>query len=121
MIKRKIKVINTRKEAINFTELIEPFTKRWYFYILALIISLSSVYLYVRYTIPIYLNSASIIINEENGKGGNGNINVLEELELVPSSSNLMNEMGSNIFYKLLHNIKIYGHSLIQAENFIYF
>ena len=93
MIKRKIKVINTRKEAINFTELIEPFTKRWYFYILALIISLSSVYLYVRYTIPIYLNSASIIINEENGKGGNGNINVLEELELVPSSSNLMNEI----------------------------
>ena len=93
MIKRKIKEINTKKEPTNFAELIEPFTKRWYFYILALIISLSSVYLYVRYTIPVYLNSASIIINEENGKGGNGNINVLEELELVPSSSNLMNEI----------------------------
>ncbi len=80
-------------DSINFGEFIEPYTKRWYIYLVSLILAIGAVYLYIRYSIPIYKNSASIIINENNNKSNSATFSVLEDLEFVPSSSNLMNEI----------------------------
>lgn len=81
------------KEKLNVSDLIEPYIKKWYFYVLSFIISFSIVYTYIRFTIPVYKNSASILISEEEGKNGNPGISLLDNLEFTQSSSNLMNEI----------------------------
>lgn len=85
--------LSNKGEGINITEVIQPYLKSWYFYAISVVLSIVLVYIYVRYTIPIYKNSASILINEDKPSSSTSGITVLEDLELVQSSSNVMNEL----------------------------
>jgi tyrosine-protein kinase Etk/Wzc len=93
-MKEKINSINSKakEESININEILEPYLKKWYVYLISILTGLMLVYFYVRYTIPIYQNSASIIINEDDKNSSSG-LSLLQDLEFVQSSSNLMNEL----------------------------
>ena len=85
--------LKDKEDSIYFYEILEPYLKKWYLYVISVIIGLMLVYFYVSYTIPIYQNSASIIINEEDSKSSSSGLSLLQDLEFVQSSSNLMNEL----------------------------
>ncbi len=75
-------------------ERIHPFIRKWYWYVILIVIAFSAVKIYLHYTIPIFKSQATILINEDkkNNNRPQG-IDVLEDLELVKSSSNLLNEI----------------------------
>jgi capsular exopolysaccharide synthesis family protein len=104
-VKLKQNINFKEKEKVNISELVEPYLKKWYYYIVSIIIAFSLVYLYVRFTIPIYKNSASILISEEEGKGSNSGISLLENLEFSQTSSNLMNEIEILKAYSVLEPV----------------
>ena len=85
--------LKDKEGSIYFYEILEPYLKKWYLYVISVIIGLMLVYFYVSYTIPIYQNSASIIINEEDSKSSSSGLSLLKDLEFIQSSSNLMNEL----------------------------
>jgi tyrosine-protein kinase Etk/Wzc len=75
-------------------ERIHPFIKKWYWYVILILVSFLIVKLYLRYTIPIYKSQATILISEDERSSNNPQgIDILEDLELVKSSSNLVNEI----------------------------
>ncbi|NCA21642.1 MAG: hypothetical protein EBS86_10960, partial [Crocinitomicaceae bacterium] len=84
---------DNKGESINFQELLSPYISNWYIYIIALLIGLFAVYLYVNYTIPLYKNSASVLINEDKSNNPSAGISIIEDIEFVQSSKNLMNEI----------------------------
>lgn len=78
----------------TFFERIFPFIKKWYWYVILILLSIFSVKIYLRYTIPVYKSQATILISEDERSGNNPQgIDILEDLELVKSSSNLVNEI----------------------------
>lgn len=89
----KTKKLEAKSNPINLRELISPFLMRWHFYVITGTIGFIITFLYLHYTIPIYRNSASLLINEEKNNNTSEGITILEDLELTQSSSNLMNEM----------------------------
>jgi capsular exopolysaccharide synthesis family protein len=91
-ITQKNKLISKR-ESVNFQEVLSPYLKGWYIYVISILIALFSVYIYVKYSIPIYKNSASILINEDKPSSNQTGISVIEDIELVQSATNLMNEL----------------------------
>jgi tyrosine-protein kinase Etk/Wzc len=90
----KSKKINIKEE--NNSELFDialPYLKKWYLYVISIIIALVVVNIYIRYTMPTYTNSASILINENKKSTGGADISILEELDIIKSSSNIENDM----------------------------
>jgi tyrosine-protein kinase Etk/Wzc len=74
-------------------DLIDPYIKKWYVYVILILISLFSVAIYLRYSIPTFKSQATILIKQDDKEQGTNGINVLENLEMLQSSSNLMNEI----------------------------
>lgn len=85
---------NELAQTKTFFERIFPFIKKWYWYVILVMIVFFAVKLYLRYTIPIYKSQATILISEDESSSNNPQgIDILEDLELVKSSSNLVNEI----------------------------
>lgn len=113
----KIRNKNIEKSSHNnISVVIIPYLKRWYYFLFAAIICFTIASLYIRYSIPIYKNSASVLIIQNDDKAPTNQINLIDNLEFVKSSSNLMNEIEifksysvlKPIVDSLLLNINIY-------------
>jgi len=89
----KMKKKEVQSNPINLRELLSPFLIRWHFYLLTGAICFILTFLYLRYTIPTYRNTASLLINEDKNNNKSEGITILEDLELTQTSNNLMNEM----------------------------
>lgn len=85
-------IYEEKEEKIDFRAIIFNYIIQWPWFIASLIICLSLAYVYLRYTTPVYNASASIIIKEDNKKGG-GNIAALEDFGLLTSADNIDNEI----------------------------
>jgi capsular exopolysaccharide synthesis family protein len=71
-----------------------PFIKNWRWYLILILVTIFFVKIYLRYSIPIFKSQATILISEDERSGSNPQgIDILENLELVKSSSNLANEI----------------------------
>ncbi|MCM5663436.1 GumC family protein [Galbibacter mesophilus] len=57
--------IDGQAPKINFKEIIAPYLKNWYWFVLSLLIMVSLAYAYVRYSKPMYAANATILIADE--------------------------------------------------------
>ena len=105
---------------------------RWYWFVIALIITLSVAFLYIKKTPPTYNRTATILIKEDsNGSSSSGDISGLEDLGLVQTNTNINNEIVTlqsnslmldvikrlhlNVEYSVkgsFHDIVLYGSTL---------
>ncbi|MCX6262804.1 MAG: hypothetical protein NTY95_18535 [Bacteroidia bacterium] len=67
--------------------------KKWYWFIIALVIVFLSVRLYINHTLPVYRTSATILINEENERTFGDNSELLQGLGLPGGMRNLQNQI----------------------------
>lgn len=108
---------NNGGEEINLVKVLNLFRKKWYFLVVALVISLIACKLYLRYAPPAYLSTATIRIEEEQnptqGLGlleslGNFSSNIQSEIRMLRSRSLAMRalkEMDVNAMYYLVGTI----------------
>ncbi len=65
----------------------------WYYFVIALIISSACAYFYLRYTLPVYKTSATLLIEEENSASPQGTNELLKGFGLEPGRKNLDNQI----------------------------
>jgi tyrosine-protein kinase Etk/Wzc len=66
----------------------------WYYFLIALIITLICAFLYIKYTTPVYRVSATLLIDEENRGGAMGNNQIFEGFGLGSGAKNLDNQIA---------------------------
>jgi uncharacterized protein involved in exopolysaccharide biosynthesis len=80
-------------EKINLVDLITPYLSKWYYFVITSILIFAIIFLYLKYQIPVYKNTTSILISEDQGQSNQQGFSLLEDLDLIQSSSNLSNEV----------------------------
>lgn len=80
---------NTPTEnSIDFSDQLKPYTTRWFWIVLSVIIALVCSYVYLRYTTQIYSASATIIIKDTQNGAGLSELGAFESIGVVGSNAN---------------------------------
>lgn len=129
------KSIQNTQEEINLNEIVKPYLSRWKWFVVSIILCISIVYLYLKTTIPIYNNKATVLIKEAkkssggfgdmadaggllgglSGIGGMNSGNVDNEIEIFKSKKLLTSvaqelEMQTYIYEKqFFKDVELYG------------
>ena len=79
-------------DGLDLKRIITLLLRRWYLFPVAVVFTLAGGFVYNRYTVPTYLSTASILIEEEGGPSMPGSDEILQGFGLRPSSQNLDNQ-----------------------------
>lgn len=91
-----VKPLNTSSSDANFIlrDLIDKFLKQWKWFVFSLVISLSVAFLYLRYTIPKYKASISLLVKDDRKGGIENELSAFQDLEVLSNfKSNVDNEI----------------------------
>ena len=85
-----------QEEEINLREEFEKYIRYWPWFIGCVLICVSTAFLYLRYTTPVYQSTATIIIKDEKKGGVMSELAAFEDMGLFSGmgSNSLENEMG---------------------------
>ena len=80
----------------NLREQIEIYLRQWPWFIIAVLITLTLAYLYLRYTTPIYQTKTSIIIKDSKGLGAASEYAAFEDIGLISgmNANSIENEIA---------------------------
>lgn len=82
-----------QEQTISLRTLIDKLIANWYWFTLFIVLGLAAAWLYLRYATPTYSVNAKILVQDEQ-KGGNiPGEEVLEQLQIYTSKSNVDNEV----------------------------
>ncbi len=79
-------------DGLDLKRIITLLLRRWYFFPLVIVFTLAGGFVYNRYTMPTFLTTASILIEEESKSSMPGSDEILEGFGLRGSSQNLDNQ-----------------------------
>lgn len=85
-----------KEEKTDYREVFFKYFIHWKWFVAAFLLSLTGVWLYLRYTTPVYNITATIIVRDDKKGGSNNvsdNLSMLEDLGVMPSSQNIDNEI----------------------------
>ncbi len=99
--------IPTYENEISIREHVERYTRFWYVFLLAVVISLIAAKIYLRYTTSTYLSQATVIIKDE--KEGNG----IAELAAFSQLGGILRRFGNN---KIENELAIFNSRRIIGE-----
>ncbi len=98
-------------EEVSLSEVFDKYTPYWPWFVLLLIISLSSAWLYLRYTNPVYQTTASILVKDE--KKGIGGVDPLEAFDLFGGRKGVDNEVeilkSKTLMQDVVRNLHLYA------------
>ncbi|WP_378187978.1 GumC family protein [Aquimarina sp. W85] len=125
---QNVPVLSTTKNAdFNFREQIIHYLKRWYWFLLGLVVCLALAYTYIRYTIPKYNVSASIMISQDDSMG-ESELAAFQDLGLLENNTNkIENEIQiiksrtliTNVVKRLRLNIQYFTKGrVLETENY---
>lgn len=124
---KNVAPISFDEKSINLREELEKYLYYWKWFILSVIISLTLVWLYVRYTHPVYSASISVLIKEDS-KGNSSGLAGFNDLNLIMGGgSNVNNEIelfkSRSSFVKVVENlnldVKYYSEgNILTSENY---
>lgn len=100
-----------QKPVLNFQVLFSTLLLNWYWYLLSLIICLGIAFIYLRYSTPIYMSNAKMLIKEESGRAAN-NMRYTSTLGTISNSTGMSNEMeilkSKSIAIQTVRDLKLY-------------
>lgn len=81
-------------DSVNIRKMMMMITSKWYYFIFGLIIALVAAFFYIKYTIPTYRVSSTILIEEGDQRRITGlDNNMLEGFGLSPAARNMDNQI----------------------------
>jgi tyrosine-protein kinase Etk/Wzc len=109
----------------SLRELVEQYTRFWYLFMLGVIIAVVAAFIYLRYSTPLYLSKATVIVKDEKSGGGPAELaafsdyggffskfnssNIENELAIFKSKriiTEVVKELNFNITYESIGTIK---------------
>jgi len=85
--------LSPQSDNINLRKIIFLLFGKWYYFIITLLLAATGAFLYLRYTIPVYWVSSTLLIEEGNKAAPSGSNELLEGFGLQPGTKNLDNQM----------------------------
>jgi tyrosine-protein kinase Etk/Wzc len=94
----------------NYKDIIMPYLKQWYLFLIALMVSLSAVWLYLDFTTPQYKISSTLLIpDDKKGDGGLLKATAFSDLNMFQETKTVDNEMeilrSRDLIYTALKNL----------------
>lgn len=100
------------QSAFNFQIIYTTLILNWKWFILSIIICLGIAAIYLRYTTPVYMASAKLLIKDEGGNRSRTNIKTTANLGIINNSEGLENEMeilkSRSIAIQAVRELKLY-------------
>ena len=107
-----------KTEDVSLGDLIYKFLPYWPFFVLLLIISMTGAWLYLRYNLPIYKTTATLLI--KNDKKGTGTIDPMEAFDMFGSKQNVENEIevlqSKTLMQEVVKNLHLYAPVTIEGR-----
>lgn len=97
------KYISEEKEDNLIQQTVSKFLPYWPMFLIAIILGIATAYIYLRYTIPVYEATATLIIKDE--KKGNEESKLMESLDQISSKKIVENEIEVIQSRKLMTNV----------------
>lgn len=96
----------------SLREQISLYLRQWPWFVLSVMLFVLAGYLYLRYTIPVYNTTATIIIKDENKKGGSADLSAFADMGLFTgmAANSIKNEMGILKSRRLMKDVGQYLH-----------
>lgn len=117
----------TFTKSINLKEEILKYLKKWYFFLLSILLFTTIAYLYIRYTVPQYKTTATLSISDE-GNISNSALNAFQDLGVLDQSKNKISAeiqllksktLITNVVEKLNLNVQYFTQGrILQTENY---
>src|SRR5690554_2677101 len=77
---------------ISILEILFRYLKYWKWFLVSVVVAMIIVFLYFRYTVPVYNVTSSVILKDVDNQKGVGGFGSLDGLEMMGSISNVENE-----------------------------
>ncbi len=84
---------NQEEETLNLKELIEGYLVHWRWLVLSATLFLGAAWFYLRYAIPEYQSTSSILIKDDEKSGNLPGMDMFKDLGIMNGSGNLENEI----------------------------
>lgn len=101
---------------INIENILSIFILNWKWFILSIIIFMSGAYVYLRYTVPVYMATSKIMIK---GEGGRRSIRSSENLGMMSVSEGINNEVelikSRSIAHDVVKHLKLYTTYMLKG------
>jgi len=79
---------NSQDDRLNIREQLDKYVIHWKWFLLSIVICLIAAFLYLRYTVPQYSASATILVKDERKGGIQSELSAFSDLGLVKSLKN---------------------------------
>ncbi|UZO80228.1 polysaccharide biosynthesis tyrosine autokinase [Aquimarina sp. ERC-38] len=85
---------------------LEIYLKKWYWYLICILLTITAAYFYIRYTAPEYQISATLLITDEEKTGSGPDLSSFQDfISFGKSKSTLENEMAILTSRTLMHKV----------------
>jgi tyrosine-protein kinase Etk/Wzc len=117
--------LSTNGEMLKIKKIFSLIVTNRYYFIVALVVSLTVAYLYNTYTIPVFKVSATVLIEENRETSSSGNDQLLEGFGLMPGMKNFDNQLMvlssraliSKALDELMLDIEFYNKGLLNKKS----
>lgn len=110
---------NNDEEEVSLREMINKYLSYWPYFALLLVIGLTSAWLYLRYTLPVYETTASLLIKDNKNSPG-GNLGPLEAFDLFGSANSVENEAAilksRTLMQNVVRNLHLYAPIFVKGR-----
>lgn len=103
---------NEKEEKTDFQAIFFKYIIHWPWFVASALICVGLAFAYLRYQIPVYEVSSSILIKEEDKKGGNNALPAMQDFGMLSMTSNFDNELellqSRTLIKKVVSRLNLY-------------
>lgn len=115
--------LNEKEEKTDFQALFFKYVIHWPWFVASALICAGLAFAYLRYQVPVYEVSSSILIKEDNKKSANNALQTMQDFGMLSMTSNFDNELellkSRTLIKKVVSRLNLYT-SLTREQTFGY-
>lgn len=118
-VKNSVNTTTSGDEEQSLAEVIYKYLAYWPVFALLVLVFLTGAWLYLRYTLPVYESSASLLIKDNKGTPG-GDLGPLEAFDLFGTANSVENEAAilksKTLMQKVVRNLYLYAPVFVKGR-----
>lgn len=112
-----------KEEKTDFQAIFFKYVIHWPWFVASVLICAGLAFAYLRYQVPVYEVSSSILIKEDEKKGGNSALSAMQDFGMLSMTSNFDNELeilkSRTLIKKVVSRLNLYT-SITREQSFGY-
>src|SRR6185312_2558444 len=107
------------REEVSIGDLLYKFLPYWPIFVLLLILTLAGAWIYLRYTMPVYQTSATLLIKDDKNTPANAN-DMMQAFDMFGSKKNVENEVevlqSKTLMQQVVKDLHLYAPIYVQGR-----